>query len=115
LDVVSLSVVTPADAPAHSQAHANRGELLGSFRCAPRVVVGGHTWPFDYLVALQRGRALARGGSGSEAILGSGDAAVWRAGEEWSVEALEDTEARTIQSAEGAQLDIGALAQQYAR
>lgn len=114
MDVLALSVVAPADAPARSQAHAQRSELLGSFRCAPGVVVGGHTWPFDYLVALQHGRAVARGGSGDEAILVGGDAAVWRAGEAWSVEALEDTEALTIQSAEGARLDIGALVRQYA-
>lgn len=96
-----------------AQGHEERGELVGRFSCCGGAIVGEQRWPYDYLVALRSGVAIARDGCGGHAVLSAGNAVVWRAGEAWSIEVLDDAEAITIQSASGQSLDVAAVQRQY--
>ncbi len=114
MELIDLTMPDVRPINGRAEGHDERGELLGRFSCRRGVIVGQQRWPYDYLVVLRRGAAIVRDDSGGQELLNAGGAAIWRAGEWWSVEALEDTEAVTVQSAPGQVLDVAAVRRQYA-
>lgn len=77
--------------------------LAGKFTCETGVTVGRQRWPVDYAVILLTGEAIVQGPSGDPVRLASGQGALWRADEEWAVEAMGHVEALTLQ---GEELDV---------
>lgn len=102
-----------------SVAPTRQGWWLGSFFRAPgvRSHAPARSDPFDYLVALVAGEAVARDSTGDSATLVPGMAALWRGSDASSdaswVEALLPMRGLTVQSRGGETLDVSAIQEEY--